>query len=106
MGPPCLVELVLAPKRIPGFISAKDGNFRGAVPPPGEELLLYANNILLEAGTPLDGYVYLNVDGTDRAFIFRTTFARQGEPTTNRERSEAERHGSPSRRMNPTPRRV
>lgn len=81
-GPPCLVELVLPPKRIPGFISAKDGNFRGAVPPPGEELLLYANNILLEAGTPLDGFIYLNVDGMDRAFIFRTTFARQGEPTT------------------------
>lgn len=81
-GPPCLIELVLPAKRIPGFISAKDGSFRGDLPPPGEELVLYANNIILEPGAGPDGYIYLNVDGMERAFIFRTTFARSGDPTT------------------------
>lgn len=85
VGPPCYVELVLPPERIPGFVAARDGNFRGVLPADGSELLLYASNIQLAEGTPIDGIVTLTVDGVERGFIFRTTFARQGEPTTPRE---------------------
>lgn len=84
-GPPCRVQLVLPPDRIPGFISAKDGSFSGVLPTDGTELILYANGIRLEEGTSTEGYFHLNVDGLERAYIFRCTFARQGEPTTPRE---------------------
>jgi hypothetical protein len=84
-GPPIRAQLVLPPDRIPGFISAKDGNFIGNVPSDGSPLVLYAENIRLEEGAPQDGYFYVTVDGQARAFIFRTTFARQGSPATPRE---------------------
>lgn len=84
-GPPCRVQLVLPPERIPGFLSAKDGSFSGVLPTDGTELILYANAIRLDEGSPPEGHFHLNVDGLERAYIFRCTFARQGEPTTPRE---------------------
>src|SRR5262249_12161736 len=56
-------------------------NFRGILPANGNELTLYATNIQLQEGSPEQGFVYLTIDGQPRAFIFRTTFARQGAPT-------------------------
>ncbi|MGE3807482.1 MAG: carboxypeptidase regulatory-like domain-containing protein, partial [Gemmataceae bacterium] len=83
--PPCQVKLVLPPTRIPGFISAKDGNFTGVVPPDGGQVLLYASNIQLAEGAAPNGYVYIQVDGQKRAFIFNVTFARMGAPTSPQE---------------------
>lgn len=84
-GPPCRVQLVLPPERIPGFLSAKDGSFAGVLPADGSELILYANGIRLDEGSSPEGHFHLNVDGLERAYIFKCTFARQGEPTTPRE---------------------
>ena len=73
------------PSCIPGFISAKDGSFSGILPTDGTELILYANGIRLDEGSSPEGHFHLNVDGLDRAYIFKCTFARQGGPTTPRE---------------------
>ena len=83
-GPPCPIELVLPPDRIPGFISADDGTFQGTLPPDGQELRLYAENIKLRGELTEQGMFYVNIDGVPRALIFRTTFPRQGSPTTPR----------------------
>lgn len=85
VGRPCAVRLVLPPERIAGFMAANDGNFSGVLPRDGQELTLYANNIQLRQDTPDEAYFYLAVDGQQRAFIFRATFARQGDPTFPRE---------------------
>jgi hypothetical protein len=101
-GPPCQVELVLPPREIPGFIAARDGNFRGTLPADGGELLLYADNIQLSETADEEGWVYLTVDGVERAFRFRTTFVRYGDPTWPREDQRpaldvrAERYARPS----------
>jgi len=85
-GPPCLAELALPADRIPGLLGPPEGNLRGAVPAGGvEELKLYAESLLLRPDADEEGYVYLNVDTLPRAFVFRTTFVRHGEPTTPRE---------------------
>ncbi len=85
-GPDIPVELQLPANRIPGFIAAKDGSFKstlpakvGKTPTPAT---LYARNIVLAPAKELDGYAYVDVDGYERAFVFRTTYARQGEPLT------------------------
>ena len=83
-GAPAPVELILPPSRIPGFLSAKSGTLRGQLPPRGE-VTLYAENLQFADGGSEDGYVYLSVDGNERAYVFRTTFARFGEPTSPRE---------------------
>ena len=74
-----------AADRIPGFIAARAGNFRGVLPADGIELPLYADNIQFQEGTEEAGTFYLTVDGMERAFVFRATFARRGPPTTPRE---------------------
>ena len=45
---------------------------------------LFAEGIQFDASADEEGVFYLNVDGYDRAFIFRTTFARRGDATTPR----------------------
>ena len=85
-GPPCLAELALPADRIPGLLNAPEGNLRGEVPAGGvEELKLYAENLQLHPDADEEGYVYLHIDTLPRAFVFRTTFVRNGEPTTPRE---------------------
>jgi hypothetical protein len=87
-GPDIPVELVLPPDRIPGLISAKTGKFKGELSTEAEKepatLKLEVKNIQLDVGAEEDGVIYLNVDGYDRAFIYRTTFLRRGSPTTPR----------------------
>jgi hypothetical protein len=81
-GPACQAELVLPRSRLPGLVGQPDGTFRGTVPPGGQPLTLFASNIQFAEGSPREGTVYINVDGYDRAFIFRTAFPLTGEPTT------------------------
>jgi hypothetical protein len=82
------VELVLPADRIPGLLSVGKGNLMGTLPAvAGAEkktLELNAEKIILTDAEEEDGVVYLNVDGYERAFTFRVTFARAGEPTTPR----------------------
>lgn len=84
-GPPCVVELELPPRRIPGLKAVRDGVFRGEMTAPGQEIKLYASDIDFEPGADEEGVAYLNVDGIPRAIVFRVTYARFGEPTTPRE---------------------
>jgi hypothetical protein len=87
-GPAIPVEMVLPARRIPGLLGAKDGTFRGELPAkekgPAPTLTLFAEGIQLDESADEEGYFYLNVDGFDRAFVFRTTFARRGAATTPR----------------------
>jgi hypothetical protein len=84
-GPPCPVELVLDPGRIPGYIPGqrKLGTYAGFVtgePADGDAprpLYLVAEDVRLRPDER-NGLVYLRADGYHRAFTFRTTFARSG----------------------------
>ncbi len=84
-GPPCVVELALPGDRIPGFLGSPKGTFRGELPPDGKELRLYAEDLRFREGTEEEGIVYLNVDGRERAFVFRTMFRRYGNVTFPRQ---------------------
>ena len=81
VGPPCNLELVLPMQRIPGLLAAGEGTFRGLLPKPGEELTLFAEDIRLDERSDVAGFVYLSVDGIDRALVFRARFARRGRAT-------------------------
>lgn len=84
VGPPCPVELVLSPDRVPGLLAPGEGTFRASLAAEGDEALLIAEGVRLDERDDEQGYVELTVDGVERAFVFRTTFARRGEPTTPR----------------------
>jgi hypothetical protein len=84
-GPPCPVQLVLPPDRIPGLLGAQGGTFRGVLPADGKPLRLFATGLRFAEGSAEDGYIYLDVDSYQRAFIFRTTFARGGAAATPQE---------------------
>jgi carboxypeptidase family protein len=86
-GAPCVVDLVLPADRIPGLLTTGTGLFRGQLPlaaPNSGPLELFAENIQLQPQSDEQGTVFLTVDGRPRAFRLRTTFARQGDPTTPR----------------------
>jgi len=85
VGPPCAVELVITPDRVPGLLSPGEGTFRAVLAAEGDEAVLFAEGLRLDERDEEDGHVILNVDGVERALVFRTTFARQGEPTTPRQ---------------------
>jgi hypothetical protein len=88
-GPPSVVEVVLPPDRIPGFLSAEGGALRGALPAGGKgDLTLFAESIRFEEGAESVGAVDLTIDGVPRAQTFRLRFARQGGPTTAERTSE------------------
>jgi hypothetical protein len=80
-GPPCPVELVLAPGRIPGFLSAESGRFRGELAADGKEMILFAEGMRFEEGTDGPGAVTLNIDAVPRAQTFLIRFARESGPT-------------------------
>ena len=75
-GPPCPVELVLAPGRIPGFLSAESGRYRGALTPDGKETTLFAEGLRFAESADSSGTVALNIDGVPHAQTFLLRFAR------------------------------
>ncbi len=79
-GPPCKAELVL-----PGVLGANKGTFRGELTAGGAALRLTAEDLRVTPGAAEDGSFSLTVDGVERAFVFRATFAAVGDPTTPRE---------------------
>ena len=61
--PPCNIELVLPPGRIPGFLRAKIGTFRGVLPADGkQELRLFAANLQFSGKQHRSRDRYFNVD--------------------------------------------
>jgi hypothetical protein len=80
-GPPCRVELVLKPDRIPGLVTGqkKEGTYAGQLTAPGDEVVLIAENLKFQSGSDArNGLVYLTIDGYERAYTFTTTFPREG----------------------------
>jgi hypothetical protein len=71
-GPPCLVELVLPPSRLPGVVPASlnDGTFREKLTKAGDTKKLLAEGIKFQ-GSQRAGEIWLNVDGFHRAFIYQ-----------------------------------
>jgi hypothetical protein len=100
--PPCLAELVLPRKLLPGFLRSQGGTFRGEVPPDQTPLSLFATGLVFAEGSTGQGFVYVNVDRYQRAFLFRTTFPPQGSAVTPQEdyqpsiRMQADRFAVPS----------
>ena len=82
-GPPCRVDLVLDPHRIPGLTgTTKSGTRGGFLVAPGAELVLTADNLEFKDNKEQNGFVYLKVDGWERAFTFSTSFPREGTEST------------------------
>jgi hypothetical protein len=82
-GPPCRVDLVLDPSRIPGLaVSKKLGTQGGFLAEPGAELVLTADNLAFTDAKEENGFVYLTIDGWQRALSFSTTFPREGTEST------------------------
>jgi hypothetical protein len=76
-GPPCRVDLLLRPDRIPGLVVGPDskGTRGGFLLRPGGKLALTAEELTFtESGKT--GLVYLTIDGYQRAFTFSTDFPR------------------------------
>jgi hypothetical protein len=69
--------------RIPGYNGiAKDRKDSEKLTSKDEPKELSVSGIQLDEGSDPNGFVYLTVDGVERAFIFRTTFNRSGNVTT------------------------
>src|SRR5262249_11751630 len=61
-----------------------EGTFRAELAAEGDEALLFAEGLRLDERDDEQGFADLSADGAERAMVFRTTFARRGEPTTPR----------------------
>jgi hypothetical protein len=84
-GPAIAAQLVLPAQRIPGLLGVGGGTLHADVPAQAETpRVLFAENIRLTYAGQEEGPVYLHIDGVPRAFVYRTTFARAGDPTQAR----------------------
>jgi hypothetical protein len=82
-GPASRVELDLRPDRIKGLVPGqeKKGRYSGLLGADTDSLVLEARDLQLEGNAR--GFVYLNVDGVPRAFVFGADFPVSGKPTTS-----------------------
>jgi hypothetical protein len=76
---PCVVELVLLPASIPGY-TAPPGNalLQSALQTRDQVVELFAEDLALDPAADEMGTFYLNIDGLERAVLFRAAFAREG----------------------------
>jgi hypothetical protein len=82
-GPRCRVDLVLDPARIPGLVDAKKVGTRGGFLGDSKaELVLTADNLTFQDNKEANGFVYLTIDGWQRAITFSATFPREGTEST------------------------
>ncbi len=83
-GPPIPVALVLPPKQIPGLVTVGGATFKGKLKTTNnaKPVTLFADKVVMNPDADENGLVFINVDGVARTFIFQTTFARSGTPTT------------------------
>jgi hypothetical protein len=80
--PGCEVKLVLDPDRIKGYTPGREeGNFSEFLTKKEDKKVLTASGMQLDEGSDPNGFFYLTVDGVPRAFIFKTTFNRDGDTT-------------------------
>jgi hypothetical protein len=78
-GPRCRVDMVLDTVRILGLVDNKlAGNRGGSLGAAGAELILTADNLEFKDSKEIVGPVYLTIDGWERAYTFKTSFAREG----------------------------
>lgn len=76
LDPPCPVELTLLPSAIPGLLPNSAGTFKQKLSKENQVVELSADNVEFEGGVPpQNGRVYLNVDGFERAFLYKCAFA-------------------------------
>jgi hypothetical protein len=84
-GPAIAAQLVLPVQRIPGLMGIGGGTLRVDLPTEANApRILFAENLRLIHAVESEGPVYLHIDGVPRAFVYRTTFSRAGEPTLTR----------------------
>ncbi len=93
-GGTCRVELVLDPTRIPVQNDAKhEGTRGGKLERAGDEVTLTANNLqFVDAAGQTgkkDGFVYITIDGYERAVIFTSTFPRTGDTISKLDRDDS-----------------
>jgi hypothetical protein len=81
-GPAPVVSLSLTADRIFGFVSAGRGTFEATLDPLGAVATLYAEGLQFRGNPPPEGTFSLDVDGYERAFLFRTNFPADGSPVT------------------------
>src|SRR5262249_27256177 len=76
-GPRARVELVLLADRIPALVEGqkKEGTYGGYLAHPRDSVVLEARNLQFREGGDRNGLVYLAVDGYQRAYTDRSTFA-------------------------------
>jgi hypothetical protein len=79
-GPPCRVELDLRPDRLPTLAAdqKRDGNYVDVLTQTGATAILTANNLRFQGGQAR-GFIYLTVDGYQRAFTYKANFAADGD---------------------------
>ncbi len=78
-GPTIPAELVLGAPGIPGYLGIESGTLQTDLSVSAEApATLFAENIRLRDSAGAEGLVFLQVDGLERAFRFRTKFTRGG----------------------------
>jgi hypothetical protein len=80
-GPRAPVALVLSPAHVPGLIESPDkaGTYLRHLTGPEKTVDLVARNLQFDKKrTTENGLVFVNVDGYERAFTFKTTFRLEG----------------------------
>lgn len=81
-GPAIAAQLVLPVQRIPGLLGIGGGTLRIELPTQSKTpRILFAERLRLVPSTAEEGPVYLHIDGVPRAFVYRTTFSRNGQTT-------------------------
>ncbi len=82
VGPAIAAQLVLPVERIPGLMSIGGGTLKVELPTHSKApRTLFAEKLRLLPSLNEEGPVYLHIDGVARAFVYRTTFSRVGDPT-------------------------
>ncbi len=81
-GPACQIGLDLSAAAIPGLLGLGNGLLKGTLPTDGKPLTLYVRNLKLADSYRAQGRFSISVDGVPNVFVFDTTFARRGDPTT------------------------
>lgn len=81
-GPLCPAELVLRPESIRDLVpgARKEGRDKGVLSATNDSLVLERRNLSFRGDRK--GFVYLNVDRYNRAFVFEAEFPASGNPTT------------------------
>jgi Carboxypeptidase regulatory-like domain len=85
VGPAIAAQLVLPVQRIPGLMGIGGGTLHVELPTQLQSpRILFAEKLRMVHAVEEEGPVYLHIDGVPRAFVYRTTFSRTGQPNQPR----------------------